>query len=229
VAAVNPRTIVVLNTGSPVEMPWIDDVGAVVQAWFGGQAMGDALADVLVGDADPGGRLPVSFPVRYEDNPTAGDPAHYPGQNGQTHYDEGELVGYRYYSGVGTDPLFPFGHGLSYTTFSLGDPSVLAAGPDVTVEVPVTNTGDRPGSTVVQLYVRPPAAKVRRPDRELKAFAKVHLAPAATTTVRLTLDRRSFTHYDEEAAAWALTPGPHHLLVATSSTQIHHTLPLSIG
>jgi beta-glucosidase len=230
VAAVNPRTVVVLNTGSPVEMPWIDDVGAVVQAWFGGQAFGDALADVLVGAADPGGRLPLTFPVRYEDNPTAGDLSHYPGRDGQVHYAEDVFVGYRAYATTGPEPLFPFGHGLSYTRFALGEAEVTLQ-PDplhVAVAVPVTNTGPRPGSTVVQLYVRPPGAEVPRPDRELKAFAKVHLDPGASTTVRFTLDHRSFAHFDPTAPGWTTTAGSHTLLVGTSSTTLTAATTISL-
>jgi beta-glucosidase len=137
-------------------MPWLDDVGAVVQAWFGGQEFGDALTEVLTGAADPGGRLPTTFPVRYEDNPTI---YNYPGELGQVHYGENVFMGYRAYSTFGPAPLFPFGHGLSYTSFALGATSVEPDADDptrMTVTVPVSNTGDRDGSTVVQLYVRPP-------------------------------------------------------------------------
>jgi beta-glucosidase len=228
VAAANPRTVVVLNTGSPVEMPWVDDVAAVVQVWFGGQELGDALADVLTGLADPGGRLPTTFPVRWADSPAA---PNYPGEFGEVRYGEGVFVGYRAQRTFGPAPLFPFGHGLSYTSFAYGDPTVEAdaAGPaGFTVTVPVTNTGGRPGSTVVQLYVRPPRGRVLRPERELKAFAKVHLDPGATTDVRLTLDHRAFAHWDPTVPGWASAAGRHDLLVATSSTDVVATVAVDL-
>ena len=158
--------MVVVNTGAPVTMHWADDAPAIVQVWFGGQEMANALADVLFGDAEPGGRLPTTFPVRLEHNPSYGN---FPGENGQLRYGEGVLVGYRWYEARHLPVRFPFGHGLSYTTFESGEPTVSAdvrAGDTVTVSVPVTNTGDRRGAEVVQCYVgaRRPAAVARPPQ-----------------------------------------------------------------
>jgi beta-glucosidase len=168
VAAVNPRTVVVLNGGGPVEMPWIDDVAATVCVWYPGEEGAGALVDVLTGVADPGGRLPVTFPRRLEDGATHfGDaaPARYPGIDGKVAYGEGLLVGYRHFDEHGVEPLFPFGHGLSYTTFEWGSPVVDGTAPgDVTVQVPVTNTGDRPGTDVVQLYVGRPTPDASAAD-----------------------------------------------------------------
>ncbi len=230
VVAANSRTVVVLNTGSPVEMPWIDDVPAVLQAWFGGQEMGDALVDVLFGEADPGGRLPTTFPVRHQDHPAIHN---YPGENGQVHYGENVFVGYRSYVSFGPPPLFPFGHGLSYTSFAIAEPEVLASVDDpsalsVSVQIPVTNTGDRPGSTVVQLYVRPKQSRLARPERELKAFGKVQLAPDGAAIVKLTLDHRSFAYFDPAVPGWVADAGEYELLVGTSSSRIAHVAGVSL-
>jgi beta-glucosidase len=203
VAAANPRTVVVVNTGSPVAMPWAEEVPAIVQSWLGGQEMADALVDVLTGEVDPGGRLPTTFPLRVEHNPSFGN---FPGDNGQVPYAEGIFVGYRWYDSRHLPVLFPFGHGLSYAQFDVGDPvlsaDVVAAGESVTVSVPVTNTGARQGSHVVQCYVRPHRSRIVRPDRELKAFRKVTLDPGASTTVELILDERSFAYWDPAQPEW---------------------------
>jgi beta-glucosidase len=164
VARANPRTVVVLNTGGPVLMPWLDDVAAVVQSWYPGQAFGAALAAVLFGDEDPGGRLPVTFPASDDQGPA---PA--------AHYDEGDLVGHRWYDATGERPLFPFGFGLSYADFALGRPEVRRG----EVGVPVRNVGDRAGSTVVQLYAD-----------GLQGYEKVTLDAGEATTVRFRVDRR---------------------------------------
>ena len=167
VAAANPNTVVVLNTGSPVTMPWLDDVPAVLQLWFPGQEIGDALADVLTGDAEPGGRLPVTFPRRLEDTPAF---AHHPGADGRAVYAEGLFIGHRWYDREGIEPLFPFGFGLGYTTFSLDDGRRRAAASSDGVDrrrrrdaTPAT----RAGSEVVQVYVEPPPGDAARPLRHL--------------------------------------------------------------
>lgn len=227
VAAANPRTVVVLNTGSPVEMPWEPDVAAILQAWFPGQEYGDALVDVLLGDADPGGRLPTTFPHRYLDNPTLFT---YPGEAGEVVYGEGVFVGYRAYDTQQVEPLFPFGHGLSYTEHRLGA-ARIDAGSDpgtFTVTVPVANTGDRSGSTVVQLYVAPVQPRLMRPEKELKAFAKVALAAGASADVRLELDARSFAAFDPTVPGWVADAGRYDLLVGTSSRALVERLSVTL-
>jgi beta-glucosidase len=217
VAAVNPRTVVVLNVGSAVVMPWLDSVPAVVQQWYGGQEAGHALADVLFGDVNPSGRLPTTFPKRLQDNPAY---LNYPGENGQVFYGEGLFVGYRYYDKKEIEPLFPFGHGLSYTTFTYDNLCVLQSGNEIQVEVDVTNNGGRAGQEVVQLYVRDVATRLVRPEKELKGFAKVALQPGERQAVRLRLDRQSLSFYDPEAAAWVAEAGEFEVLIGRSSRDI---------
>ena len=220
VAEANPRTVVVLNTGGPVLMPWLERAGAVLQAWLPGQQFGQALAAVLFGDADPGGRLPVTFPATPEQGPITG-PERWPGTDGDARYDEGVLVGYRWFDAHGQPPLFPFGHGLSYGEYAYGQPHLdhdQASGA-VTVTVQVTNTGARPGAEVVQLYVVfPPAAG--QPPRQLKGFAKLRLDPGATGAVTLRLDPGDLAAYDEPSGTWVVHPGRYEVLVGRSSRDI---------
>jgi len=228
VAAANPRTAVVLNTGSPVEMPWEPEVAAILQVWFGGQEYGDALVDVLLGEADPGGRLPTTFPRRYLDNPTLFT---YPGEGGEVRYGEGVFVGYRAYDRQQVEPLFCFGHGLSYTSFQLGAATVIpGADPgSFAVTVPVTNTGDREGQAVVQLYVAPAASRLSRPVQELKAFAKVTVAAGVTVDARLVLDARSFAAFDPAIPGWCADAGVYDLLVGTSSRALVERVPVTLS
>ena len=221
IAAANPRTVVVLTTGSPVLMPWAGSVGAIVQAWFGGQEVGNALADVLTGAVSPSGKLPVTFPRSWDDTPAR---ATYPGRDGRTEYAEGIFVGYRFFDREKKDVLFPFGHGLSYTTFAYG-PLALAPVQGGTphareVSVEITNTGKREGAEVVQLYVGERNPPVPRPPAELKAFARVVLAPGEKKTVRMTLDESSFAYYNTEAKGWTVAPGTYDILVGSSSRDI---------
>ncbi len=224
VAAANPNTVVVLNTGSPITMPWLDDVAAVVQAWFGGQELGNAVADVLFGDANPSGKLTETFPLRLVDNPAF---INYPGENGRVHYGEGIFVGYRYYEKKQIAPLFPFGFGLSYTTFAYDNLRLSAneITPDQTliVEIDITNTGSRAGQEVVQLYVRDVTSNLMRPPKELKGFAKVALEPGETRTVAMTLDRDSLAYYDDLMQQWFAEAGEFEVLVGSSSADIHAT------
>ncbi|MDH4277877.1 MAG: glycoside hydrolase family 3 C-terminal domain-containing protein [Acidimicrobiia bacterium] len=205
IVAANPRTVVVVNTGAPVTMPWAHSVPAILQSWLGGQEMADALVDVLTGAADPGGRLPTTLPVCLEHTPSYG---HFPGDNGQVAYAESIFVGYRWYDSRRLPTLFPFGHGLSYAAFEVGEPAVVvdsasASGEvDITIEVPISNTSDRRGSHVVQCYVRPHQSQIVRPDKELKAFAKVTLDAGSSTTVVLTLDERSLAYWDPAQPEW---------------------------
>jgi beta-glucosidase len=225
VAAANPRTIVLLQTGGPVEMPWIDEVPAVLQAWYPGQEAGNAIAEVLGGALEPGGRLPQSFPIHWNDNPAhSQDREVYPGLDGKVRYEEGVFVGYRHYDRHGVVPLFPFGFGLGYTSFDLGDLAIDAsrfeAEGAVDVLVSVTNTGARRGSEVVQLYVGDEASSVPRPVKELKAFAKVELDAGATERIRLGLTARDFAFFDVGGQNWVVEPGSFSLLVGTSAAAI---------
>ena len=225
VAAANPRTIVILQTGGPVEMPWLDDVAAVLQAWYPGQEAGNAIADVVFGDAEPGGRLPQTFPVRWADNPTGGgDPEVYPGRNGKVRYAEGLFVGYRHYDRAGIAPLFPFGHGLSYTRFELtelvADADAFAKSRRVMLRAGVRNSGARAGSTVLQIYLQDRSGAGIRPERELKAFAKIHLAPGEVGTVPLELTARDFAFYDVANQQWKVEGGAYDILVGFSASEI---------
>src|SRR3989454_6027769 len=229
VAAVNPRTIVVLNTGSPITMPWLEQVGAVVQAWYPGQECGHAIADVLFGETNPSGKLPQSFPVRLEDNPAY---LNFPGENGKVYYGEGLFVGYRYYDKKKIAPLFPFGFGLSYTTFSYGPLSLNAQeiGRDDTLQVSVeiTNTGQRVGKEVVQLYVRDEQSRLQRPEKELKAFTKVQLEPGERKTVTLSIARDALAYYDDLAREWVAEAGTFEVLVGASSQDIRATATFAL-
>ena len=193
----------VVNSGAPVEMPWADDVEAIVQVWYAGQEGGTAVADVLFGDVDASGRLPTSLPACLADTPAY---PFYPGDGQTLHYGEGVFVGYRHYDTNDVAPRFCFGHGLSYTTFAYGNLVVERDGADVVAEVDVTNTGTRRGAEVVQVYVRRPRSGVERPDKELKAFEKVWLEPGETSRVRLHLPGQSFRHWDEPESCWAVEP-----------------------
>ncbi len=217
VVAANPRTIVVVNSGAPVEMPWADDVDGIVQVWYSGQEGAAAIADVLFGDVDASGRLPTTFPVRLEDTPAF---PFYPGDGQTLHYGEGMYVGYRHYDTRDVVPRFCFGHGLSYTTFTYENLGLERSGRDVVVEVDVTNIGHRRGADVVQVYVRRPGSRVERPDKELKAFEKVWLDPGETTRVRLGLSEQAFRHWDDHESRWEIECGDAEILVGTSSREI---------
>lgn len=219
VAAANPRTAVVLNCGAPVTMPWLAAVPAVLLAWYPGQEGGRALARVVAGLADPAGRLPVTFPAKLADNPAH---LNYPGAR-RVLYGEGIFVGYRYYDAKGVEPLFPFGHGLSYTEFSYGEaavPAEVARGGAARIAVRVKNTGSRPGREIVQLYIRDVESALPRPPKELKGFAKVALAPGEERLVEFVLDERAFSYYDPEAGRWLAEPGEFEALIGRSSRDI---------
>jgi len=226
----NPRTAVVLVAGSPVDMnAWIGKAPAVLQAWYGGSQAGHALAAVVFGDVSPSGKLPCTFPRSLAESPAhaAGRARQYPGEGGKVWYDEGLLVGYRWNDTKRVEPLFPFGHGISYTRFAYaGLQSKLTAGPAgpaATLSFQVTNAGERAGAEVVQAYVRPIKPAVARPEKELKAFAKVPLEPGETRTVTLALGPRAFAYYAPDAKAWRVAPGRYELLVGASSRDIRLT------
>jgi beta-glucosidase len=216
VAAANPNTVVVMQSGTPVTMPWLDQVPSLVQAWYGGNETGNAIADVLFGDVNPSGKLPLSFPVRNEDNPAF---LSYRSELGRTVYTDDVFVGYRHYEKVGKKVNFPFGHGLSYTSFRYGNLRVGTSGEGVeaklVVEVEVTNEGKVAGKEVVQVFVAPPVGSaVTRPVRELKGFAKVLLKPGQTREVEVPLELKYVgSYWDEERDSWVLERGTYGVLV----------------
>jgi beta-glucosidase len=219
VAAANPRTVVVLNTAAAVLMPWLGRVDGVVEAWYPGQENGNAVAAVLFGDVDPSGRLPITFPAADGQTPVA-DPARWPGIDDVATYSEGLLVGYRWWDATGRRPLFPFGHGLSYTTFGYDRLRIRSShGGGIEASVRVTNTGSRAGAEVVQLYVGYPAS-AGEPPRQLKAFRKVSLQPGRNAEVRLTLAKSDLSSWDEARGGWVTAPGTYTLMVGSSSRDI---------
>ena len=223
VVQANPRTIVVLVSGGPVEMDaWLVQVPAVVEAWYGGMEAGTAIAGVLFGDVNPSGKLPCSFPKKLEDTPAfAGGARAYPGENGVEHYDEGLLVGYRWYDTKAVEPLFPFGFGLSYTNFTYSDLKLTAGsgpqGPVVTLEFEVTNTGGHGGAEVAQVYVHQAKPELSRPVRELKGFRKVFLKPGEKRTVSIPLGRDAFAYYNPEKGGWVAEKDDFTISVGSSS------------
>jgi beta-glucosidase len=255
VLAANPNTVVVVNAGAPVTMDWADQSRAVLQIWFGGQEMANALVDVLTGASEPGGRLPTTIPLRLEHNPSFGS---FPAAQSHLRYGEGVLVGYRWYEARHLPTRFPFGHGLSYTSFVLGQPRLssheFSPGGRLTVDVTVTNTGERSGSEVVQCYVAPRSPRVARPPKELKAFAKISLAPGETGEASFELDDRCFAYWypgDREFAAlsrrqmehhplrppaeerradpaWLVDAGEYELHIGRSSVDVAHVVPLTV-
>lgn len=221
VAEVQPRLVVVLSNGSPVEMPWIGKVKAVLEGYLGGQAGGGAAADLLFGDANPSGKLAETFPVRVQDNPSY---LFFPGEGDVAEYREGIFVGYRYYDAKEIEPLFPFGHGLSYTSFTYShlrtDKTRIKDNETVLVSLEVTNTGSRTGKETVQLYVSDKESSVIRPRKELKAFRKVELQPGETQTVTFELDKRAFAFYHTGLGDWVAETGEYELLAGKSSRDI---------
>ncbi len=223
VTQANPYTIVVLNTGAPVLMPWLNQAQAVLEAWYPGQEDGNALAALLFGDVNPSGKLPMTFPASANDVP-ANTPAQYPGINNQAQYSEGVFVGYRHYDQSNITPLFPFGYGLSYTTFAYNNLAIspTAASPTgtVTVSLDVTNSGSRAGSEVVQLYLGIPSTNVSEPPRQLKGFQKVALQPGQTQHVSFSLSPSDFSYWDVNAHNWLVQNGTYQVMVGSSSRDI---------
>jgi len=221
IAEVQRNIVVVLSNGAPIEMPWLDNVKSVLEAYLGGQALGGAIADILFGDANPSGKLAETFPVKLEHNPSY---LNFPGEGDRVEYKEGLFVGYRYYDMKEIKPLFPFGHGLSYTTFDYSNlvisQSSILDNEEVTVSVDVTNTGKRAGKEIVQLYIRDVESSVIRPLKELKAFDKVELQPQETKTVTFKLNKRSFAYYNVEMKDWHVETGAFQILVGRSSQDI---------
>jgi beta-glucosidase len=225
VAAANPKTVVVVAAGAPVTMTgWIDEVRAVLYAWYGGQEVGHAVGDLLFGLESPSGKSPVTFPARLEDSTAYG---HYPGKDLQVTYAEGIYVGYRGFDKQKREPLFPFGHGLTYTTFEYSGleiaPKEAKPSQAVEVRVRVRNSGSRPGTEVAQLYLRDPESRLDRPEKELKGFRRVSLEPGETQTLSFTLDRGAMSFFDPAVDDWVAEPGAFEVLVGASSRDIRQT------
>jgi beta-glucosidase len=219
----NPRTVVAVNAGSPVEMPWADRAGAVLMTWYPGEEGADALADILVGRSEPTGRLPITFPARVEDGPTGRAGTRYPGVDGKVVYEEGVLVGYRHYETARVAPMFEFGRGLSYGDIVYDQVDVTAE----RVSVTLVNKGERRGTEVVQVYVRALEPRVERPDRELAGFLKVALGAGQLETVELELSAAGFRYWDSDTNGWRSDPGRYEVLVGSSSRDIKTTVPIT--
>ena len=252
VAAANQKTIVLVNTGAPVDMSWANDVPSIMQIWFGGQEMGHAVVDVLLGEADPGGRLPTTIPERIEHTPAFGN---FPGEHGQVRYGEGVFIGYRWYEARHLPVRFPFGHGLSYTTCEIGQPDCddteIFSDQKVKIRIPVTNTGSRMGTEVVQVYVAPRNSSVHRPHKELKSFAKVNLKPGESTVVTIELNPRDFAFWNpgdvyrsvlrpqvtgesanialDQKGTWQIDQGLYDIHIGTSSANVAHQFVIAIS
>ena len=223
----NPNTVVVLSNGGVVALPFADRVPAIVESWLLGQAGGGAVADVLYGVVNPSGKLTETVPVRLEDNPSYGN---FPGEFGHVRYGEGLLVGYRWYDAKGLEVTYPFGHGLSYTTFEYGaaTASVRADG-DIAVRVELTNTGDRDGREIVQVYVAPVVSSVQRAPRELKAFSSVALAAGESRTAELVVRREDLAYWDVRVDRWVVEGGEYAIDVAASSRDIRSSVSIEVA
>lgn len=215
VTAANRNTVVVMQSGTPLAMPWIHQPNSVVQAWYGGNECGNAIADVLFGDVNPSGKLPLSMPVRVQDNPAY---LSFRSEARRTLYSEDVYVGYRCYEAVEREVLFPFGHGLSYTSFRFSELSVRQVGGQLQVEVDVENTGDVTGAEVVQVYVTQTAPSIRRPVKELRGFEKVMLTAKSKERVKVSMGTKYATSFwDELADCWVMEKGTYTVLVGNSS------------
>lgn len=221
ISAVQPNTVVVLSNGAPVVMPWVSKVKSILEAYLGGQALGGAIADLIFGDANPSGKLAETFPKSLKQNPSH---PFFPGEEDRVEYREGIFVGYRYYEAKDIEPLFPFGHGLSYTTFAYSDLMIdkdnITDDETVGLSVKVKNTGNRFGKEIVQLYIRDVESSVIRPEKELKGFTKVALEPGEEKTVRFTLDKRSFAYYNIQINDWYVETGEFEVIIGSSSSDI---------
>lgn len=224
----NPNTVVVLLNGTPVEMPWIAKARAVVEAWYPGMEGGHAIANVVLGHVNPCGKLPVTFPNKLEDSPAHAN-GDYPPKNGVLKYDEGILVGYRYFDTKGVEPLFPFGYGLSYTSFAYRDIEVRDSGDARDVSFTIENNGPRPGAEVAQVYVHQDTPHVLRPEKELKGFQKVFLNPGEAKRITVHLPSRAFAYWSEASYGWVVDDGASHILVGSSSRDIRLRAATHLG
>lgn len=220
VAAANSRTTVVLNTSSCTTMPWLGRVGAVLQMYYPGQEGAEATAAVLFGDCDPGGRLTQTFPVSEDRHPVAGDPHRYPGVDGTEEYSEGIHLGYRWYDAEDVAPLFPFGHGLSYTSFEYAELGVRPDGDGLAVGFTVRNTGRRTGTTVAQVYLGPsPDLRLDQARRALAGYRRLELEPGREQRVTVRISARSLSSWDPERHGWVLGTGTREVSVGVSARE----------
>ena len=232
-AATGKPLVVVNISGSPVAMPWASRANAIVQGWYGGSESGHALVDVLTGKVNPSGKLPFTMPLALSDGPIKTE-RQYPGiqEEGkkwwQEYYDEGVFIGYRWYDTNGIAVQYPFGHGLSYTTFELSDARVKRSGDGWKVSARIKNTGEVAGAEVVQLYIRDTEASVARPSKELKGFEKVYLKPGESRSLQFTLTRDDLSFFDAASHAWVAEPGEFHVLLGCSSADIRADVPFTL-
>ena len=222
----NPKTIVVLVSGSPIAMDdWINNVPSIVEAWYGGMESGTAIANVLFGDVNPSGKLPLTFPKKLSDSPAHKAERNYPGIEKEVFYDEGIYIGYRHFDKEQIEPLFPFGYGLSYTTFKYEslklDKERFSKNDDVIVTIDIINSGNRSGMEIIQLYVQDIESSVDRPPKELKRFEKVKLEPKERKTIEFSLNLGDFSFYDDLIHSWIAEPGKFNIFLGSSSRDIH--------
>ena len=220
---INPKTVVVILSGNAVAMPWVNNVPAIVEAWYSGSEAGTALASILFGDVNPSGKLPFTFPVKLEDN-SAIAMGEYPGDGKNVRYNDDIFVGYRWHDTKKIKPLFAFGHGLSYTQFDYGkltiDKNTMTQSETITVSIPVKNVGQRAGAEIVQLYIKDEKSSLPRPEKELKGFAKVRLDAGEEKTVKFTIDANALKFYDDRQADWVAEPGKFEVLIGASAVDI---------
>ena len=215
VADANPNTVLVIQSGTPVTMPWADKVSSMIHAWYGGNETGNAIADVLYGDINPSGKLPLSFPIRVEDNPSF---LNYRSERGRVLYGEDIYVGYRFYEATKRPTLFPFGHGLSYTTFRMSQLEVRNDGKMLSIKLLVENKGSRDGSEVIQAYVMQHSPSVKRPLKELKSFTKEHINAGQSRLIEMLIETRHATSFwDEGRDTWISEKDVYDVLVGNSS------------
>ncbi|MEN8906270.1 MAG: glycoside hydrolase family 3 C-terminal domain-containing protein [Clostridiales bacterium] len=221
ITKVQPNTVIVLHNGSPIEMPWINKVNSILEVYLGGQAVGEATVDILFGDVNPSGKLAETFPIKLKDNPSY---LYYFGEKDVVEYREGIFVGYRYYDKKEMDVLFPFGHGLSYTSFEYSNMKInkskISDNDEVEIIADITNTGKREGKEIIQLYISSINSNIIRPERELKEFTKIHLLPGEKKTVKFTLNKRAFAYFNTEINDWYVEDGSYNIEIGKSSRDI---------
>ena len=229
VCKLNKNTVVVLNTGSPCLMPWVEEAGSILQCWFPGQEFGNSLSDIIFGKINPSGKLPTTFPKSIEDTPAY---ATYPGKDLQMDYEEGLYIGYRWYDEEEIDPLFPFGHGLSYTSFDYSNLRAIPPKGNASVaafEFEISNTGDVAGKEVIQGYINVPDSKIDRPRKELKKFTKIYLEAGETQKVKFELSERELSFWNVDLHAWQVEPAEYIFEIGASSNDIRGSASVWLG